>query len=130
MSISFFVEIEKYAEKHYIKSFAKKYGRAWELTLEAVLLELQNFDFLLKRSIAEIIFVGEGLKICKVEFKVAGTKFSRHASGNRCIVALYPEKSLIKILLMYSKNDLPSKNETAAWQKIIKENYPEYKDLF
>jgi len=34
--------------------------------------------------------------------------------------------SEIKILLMYHKNDTDSKNETAAWKKIIRDNYDNY----
>lgn len=129
MSIKYSVSVENYAQRHYIKSFAKKYIRAWDITLEAVLWELQDFDFLLSRSIAEIVINKENIKICKVEFKVAGTPYSRHASGNRCIVALHQDQSLIKILLVYHKNDLPSKNETAAWKSLIKENYSDYKNF-
>lgn len=129
MSIKHSVSLETFAERHYAKSFAKKYGRAWDITIEAVLWELQDFDLLLTRSIAEIIISKDKIKICKVEFKVAGTPYSRHASGNRCIVAWHQDCALVKILLIYHKNDLSSKNETAAWKNLIKENYSEYRDL-
>jgi len=33
-------------------------------------------------------------------------------------------------LLVYSKTDIASRNETAEWQRLIRENYSEYKHLF
>jgi hypothetical protein len=42
-------------------------------------------------------------------------------------VAVDYMKREVKILLVYGKTDLRGHNETAEWQKIIKENYPEYK---
>lgn len=36
MSTNYCVVIEKYAQRHYIEKFAKKYGRAWDITLEAL----------------------------------------------------------------------------------------------
>lgn len=129
MSINYCVNIEKYAERHFIKSFAKKYGRAWKVTIEALKRELQSFEILLLKTIAEIITEKEDIKISKVEFKVAGTDESRHGSGNRCIVSVNNKNSAIKILLLYHKNHLGKGNETATWKQIIKENYPEYKNL-
>lgn len=129
MSINYCVSIEKYAERHFIKSFAKKYGKAWDITIEALKRELQSFEVLLLKTIAEIIVENEEFKISKVEFKVAGTNESRHSSGNRCIIAINNQNNSIKILLLYHKNDLGNGNETSKWKQIIKENYPEYKNL-
>lgn len=129
MSINYCVDIEKYAERHFIKSFAKKYGKAWDITIEALKRELQSFEVLLLKTIAEIIVENEEFKISKVEFKVAGTNESRHSSGNRCIIAINNKNNSIKILLLYHKNDLGDGNETSKWKQIIKENYPEYKNL-
>ena len=123
------VSIEKYAERYFIKNFAKKYGQAWDITVEALKRELQSFEVLLLKTIAEIIVEKEGVKISKVEFKVAGTNESRHGSGNRCIVAINDQDKSIKILLLYHKNHLGKGNETAKWKQIIKENYLEYKNL-
>jgi len=33
------VIIEKFSERHYMKTFSKKYGRAWDITLEALIRE-------------------------------------------------------------------------------------------
>ena len=129
MFIKYAVAIEKFAQRHYIKKFAKKYGRAWEITLEALICEFQNFDILFEKSIAETITDSDDIKICKTEFRIAGTNQSRHGSGNRCIVMLNRSKNVINVLLVYGKGDIGGGKETAAWKNIIRENYPECRNL-
>jgi hypothetical protein len=126
MSTKYTVNIEQYAQRHFIKKFEKKYRQAWSITIEALMKEFKSFDVLLGRSIAETITEAENLKICKVEFKIAGTDHSRHASGNRCIVAVHKKESVINVLLVYHKKDLGEGSETAKWKQVIKENYSEY----
>lgn len=123
------VIFEDFTQRHYIKSFAKKYKTSWDLTLGFLGEEFRRIDILFLKSIAETIVDGE-VKICKTEFKIAGTKESRHSSGNRCVVAIHPAESEVRVLLVYAKTDLSGKHETAEWQNIIKENYPQYKNLF
>lgn len=130
MSISYLVSIKNFAENHYLKKFAKKYKGAWEITYKALFEELQRFDSLLTTSIAEIITTSGDIAIAKTEFRVAGTTKSRHASGNRCIVAVDKSLALVNILLIYHKSDLGDGNETAKWKQLIKSNYPEYSNLF
>ncbi|MFZ2969559.1 MAG: hypothetical protein WA063_00260 [Minisyncoccia bacterium] len=127
MSIKYSVNIEKYVERHFIKSFEKKYHRAWDITMEALIREFQSFDVLLTHTIAEMITETPDIKICKVEFKVAGSNQSRHSSGNRCIVAVHKDTNIVNILLIYHKNDIGAGNETAKWKQIIKNNYPDYR---
>jgi len=129
MSIKYSVNIEKYAERHFIKNFEKKYRRAWDITINTLIREFQSFNVLLDRSIAEMITENSSIKICKVEFKIAGTNQSRHGSGNRCIVAIHKDISLVKVLLVYHKNNLGGGNETAKWKQVIKDNYPDYRGL-
>jgi hypothetical protein len=69
------------------------------------------------------------VKICKTEFKISGGRESRHSSGNRCIVAIYGVERVVRILLIYHKNDLGSGNETARWKQLVKDNYPEYRGM-
>lgn len=130
MSIKYTVNIEDYAQRHYIKTFEKKYHKAWDITIEALIRQFQSFDVLLLRKIAEIIIDSENIRICKTEFSVAGSNKSRHGSGNRCIVAVHKDISTINVLLVYHKNNLGSGNETAKWKQIIKENYSKYNKLF
>lgn len=84
---------------------------------------------LLLKSIAEVIAERDEIKIGKVEFKVAGTDDLGHGSGNRCIVAIDNRGKMINILLVYHKSHLGKGNETVRWKQVIKENYPEYKNL-
>ncbi len=123
------VVIEKFAGRRFIKNFRKKYKAAWETTEQALLQEFRVFDVLFLKSIAETIVDREGIKICKTEFKISGSRESRHGSGNRCIVAIHKDKNLLRVLLVYHKNDLGHGNETATWRQIIKENYPEYRNI-
>ncbi len=130
MYTNYEVIIESFAERHFIKSFAKKYKNAWDFTFSAIEREFQSFDVILEKKIAEeITDKSADIIICKTEFKIAGTKESRHSSGNRCIVAKYSRTNRICVLLIYHKNDLGGNNETAMWRKIIKDNYPEYSKI-
>ena len=130
MQSNYSVQIEKFAERHFIKSFEKKYKNHWNITLRAITAELERIDALIKTSRAETICDTCGIKIIKTEFRVSGTKESARTSGNRCIVAWNQTKQFVSILLVYGKTDIASHNETSEWQKIIKENYPECSNLF
>lgn len=124
------VRIEKFAEKHFIKSFEKKYKNHWEVTLRAIIAGLERIDMLINTSKAETVCDVDGIKIIKTEFRVDRSKESAKTSGNRCIVAWNQEKQFVAVLLVYSKTDIASHNETAEWQRIVKDNYPEYIHLF
>ncbi len=130
MDVNFPVQIEPFAEKHYIKKFSRKYKSHWDVTLTAIKAELERIDALLKTDRAILISENLGVKIVKTKFRVSGTKESAKTSGNRCIVAWHQEKKTVSILLVYNKTDLSSHNETAEWQNVIKNNYPEYKKFF
>jgi hypothetical protein len=127
MEPNFSVQIEPFAERHFIKSFEKKYKSSWDSTYQSIVEMLERIDALLLTDKAETITDLGNIKFIKTKFRVAGTKESAKTSGNRCIVAVDYMKREVKILLVYGKTDLRGHNETAEWQKIIKENYPEYK---
>ncbi|PIT93061.1 MAG: hypothetical protein COU06_02015 [Candidatus Harrisonbacteria bacterium CG10_big_fil_rev_8_21_14_0_10_38_8] len=130
MFINYAVVIEPFANRHYIKTFAKKYKKAWDFTLSALIREFQNFDVILEKTIAEeITDRNADVVICKTEFRISGTQKSRHGSGNRCIVAKDKNTNKIWVLLVYHKNDLGGGNETSNWKNLIKRNYPEYGKL-
>lgn len=130
MFTKYTVVIETFAKRHYIKTFAKKYKKVWNFTLEVLAEEFSKFDILLTKSIAEeITDRNADVVICKTEFKISGTKESRHGSGNRCIVAKHKNTNKVCVLLVYHKKDLGGGNETANWKSIIKKNYPEYRSL-
>lgn len=123
MQGNFSVKIEDFAERHFIKSFQKKYQGQWDMTRLAIVAELERIDNLLLTERAEIISDTNGIQVIKTKFRVAGTKESAKTSGNRCIVALNKEKQSVSVLLVYAKTDLSGKNETAEWKTIIKEQY-------
>ena len=123
------VIFELFTERHFIKTFSKKYKNAWISTYKGLIVEFSFFDFLFEKKIAETIIDSDEIKICKTEFKIAGTNESRHGSGNRCIVALHKKTNKINVLLVYHKNDLGKGQETAEWNRLIKNNYKEYGDI-
>ena len=125
------VDFGHFTERHFIKEFAKKYKSAWDTTLKGLLLEFTYVELLFDKSIAETICVSADntVKICKTEFKIAGTQVSRHASGNRCIIAIHQDTSRVQVLLVYTKGDLGDGNETAKWKSLVRENYAEYAKL-
>jgi len=129
ISTDYDVEIEKFAERHFIKYFEKKYKGAWDATEEALRQEFRIFDVLFQKSIAETITDRGDVKICKTEFKISGSRESRHGSGNRCIVAIHADTRVVHVLLVYHKNDLGHGNETAQWKQVIKNHYPEYREM-
>ncbi|MDD3293039.1 MAG: hypothetical protein PHI45_03395 [Candidatus Pacebacteria bacterium] len=131
MESNYLVQIEGFAERHFIKSFEKKYKGHWDITLRAIIFELERIDNLLLTSKADIIIDKENIRIVKTEFKIAGSKESTKTSGNRCIVAWHKEDKLVSVLLVYGKTDLSSGNkETDEWKRMIRENYSQYEHLF
>ena len=129
MSGLYAVQIEDYAERHFIKKFRKKYKHGWERTEEAIRAMYERVDNLLEKKRANVICDVDGVRIIKSEFAIAGSIVSAKSAGNRCIAACIVDNRVVKILLVYSKNDLSGHNETAEWKKLIRENYPEYRDL-
>lgn len=126
------VLFESFTERHYVKTFEKKYKGAWNKTKKALEIEFSFFDILFSKSIAETITVSSDhtVKICKTEFKILGTDISRHGSGNRCIVAVHVDTQTVYVLLVYTKTAVKGNNETNWWKGVIKNNYPEYSNLF
>jgi len=125
------VVFKPFTERHYIKSFAKKYQGAWSKTLKALTIEFIFVQLLFGKTIAETICVSpdNDIKICKTEFKILGTQVSRHGSGCRCIIAIHESKKLVNVLLVYSKGDVDGKNETVWWTNLVKDTYPEYRNI-
>ncbi|MCX6756298.1 MAG: hypothetical protein NTX85_03085 [Candidatus Nomurabacteria bacterium] len=123
------VQIEDFAQRHFIKSFEKKYKVHWDITLRAIMAELERIDMLLLTDRAETVYDGGDVKIIKTKFKVVKSKESATTSGNRCILAWHKNNHFVSILLVYGKTDLGGGKETAEWKRIVKENYPQYCDF-
>jgi hypothetical protein len=79
---------------------------------------------------ADLISAIGHLKLVKLDFAVEGTRMSPKASGNRCILFVDEDTRLVKILLVYSKNEISPPNETQKWKNIIKDEYGEIAAIF
>ena len=118
------VSIEKYAERHFIKSFSKKYKGAWNITQIAIVEQFRRFVVLVgATNNTEKILIKDSQYIVKHDFKIAGTKESTKTSGDRAIVYVDVSLRECRVLLVYSKNDISPPNETQKWQALIRENY-------
>ena len=60
----------------------------------------------------EVISTSGCYKLIKLDFAVEGTRISPKASSNRCILFVDEDMRVVKILLVYSKNDISPPNET------------------
>ncbi len=131
MSTKYGVVVEKFAERHFISGFKKKYKSAWDVTWKGIEEELRRIDALIGvGNMVEIIMDRGEIKICKTEFRVASTQQSRHGSGNRCIIAVHQLDACVRVLLVYHKNDLRGgTHETAAWKNLVREHYAEYAEF-
>ena len=129
------VFIEEFAQRHYIKSFIKKYkDKKWEITLFAIKSILARYDNITPKHISndsklDIICPCGEYMIVKLDFAVAGTQMSPKSFGNRVVAAVDTKNKLIKILLVYSKNDISPPSETTKWKNIISQKYEEFKGL-
>jgi len=131
MSTRHDVDFDVYTERHYIKNFRKKYSeRVWLLAENAIRFICSNVDELLKSSQCETIYQNDSLRLCKIQFAIPGTATSPKASGNRGIIVINENGTSVKIVLLYHKSDVvKSGNETVAWKKIVRDNFPEYREL-
>jgi len=129
------VFVEDFALRHYIKSFAKKYkGKQWDITLTAIKAILARYDNIAANNIStvsklDIICPCGQYMIVKLDFTIAGSNVSAKSSGNRVIAAVDTVNKIVKILLVYSKNDIGPPNETAKWKNMVVQYYEEFKGL-
>lgn len=125
------VLIEEYAKRHYIKVFKKKYKGSWDVTETAIIQVIRRIDNILGLTDkAEIIYDCKRKSLVKLDFKIAGTKESAKTSGNRAIVFVDHISRTCNVLLIYSKNEICSPNETQKWLNIVKLNFPDIWETF
>jgi len=124
------VEFESFTERHYIKNFQKEYKDKWLATKRTIIAVCERIDNMLLYKRADLISVSGCYKLVKLDFAVEGTQMSPKASGNRCILFVDEDMRMVKILLVYSKNDISPPNETQKWKKIVKDEYGEIAKLF
>lgn len=130
MSTDYAVVIEPFAERHYIKSFRKKYLGRWDIAERAIIEQAKRIETLsAETQIAELMVDRNPIRIYKMEFRIPKTNESRKSSGNRCILAADRAKRLCRVLLVYSKDDLGTRNETATWKQMVRDEYPELREI-
>ena len=129
------VFIEKFAESHFCRVFEKKCrGKQWEITIKAIKEMLARYENLVvgnksnSSKLDIICHCGEYI-IIKLDFTIAGSNVSAKSSGNRVVAAVDTIQKIIKILLIYSKNDIDQPNETVKWKRMVAENYDEFNKL-
>ena len=124
------VKFEPYTERHYVKIFKKEYLDKWFATERTIIMVCEHIDNMLQYNRADLISVTGCHKLVKLDFAVEGTQMSPKASGNRCILFVDEDIRAVKILLVYSKNDISPPNETQKWKAIIKREFSEIALLF
>lgn len=124
------VLVEKFAERHFIKTFLKKYKTQWTRTLNDILFMCEHIENMLKTQRADLISVNGNYRLVKLDFAIFGTKLSPKKSGNRCILVVDDKLRLVRILLVYAKTDLSPKNETQQWKNILRDEYDDVVKIF
>lgn len=126
MSIKYSLQIEDFAQNHYIKKFSKKYKKEWSVVWVGIQESLRRFDQLYLKKRVVLVAGNQEFGIFKMDFKVTANESARKA-GNRCIFLVDNKNILISVLLVYHKDYLGKGNETSEWKRMIKNNYS--KDL-
>ena len=124
------VEFEDFAERHYIKKFHKKYMEKWAATRHTITTVCERIDNMLLYNRADLISEAGSCKLVKLDFAVEGTRSSPKSSGNRCILFINEDTRQVKILLVYSKDEISPPNETQKWKTVIKNEFAEVSEIF
>jgi hypothetical protein len=124
------VKFEPFTERHYVKKFRKNYKDKWLATERTIIAVCERIDNMLQYNRADLISTSGCHKLVKLDFSVEGTRISPKTSGNRCILLVNEDTREVKILLVYSKNEISPPYETQKWMNIIKGEYGEIAKLF
>ena len=124
------VVFEDYTKRHFIKNFEKKYKPRWAKTQDDIIFVCEHVENMLLTKRADLISVADNYRLVKLDFAIFGLKISPKSSGNRCILLLDDDMRTVKVLLVYSKNDISTHNETQEWKNIIRNQYPSVGEIF
>ncbi len=126
------VYISKYAERHFIKRFAKDHkGKIWLITLESIKDDLRRVRALTNKQQVDELLHKDTFWLFKYDFAVAQSNISPKKSGNRCVVVLDSSQHRIDVLLVYAKSDLPKNvGETQYIRSFMQSEYPQYWQRF
>ena len=123
------VVFSSYAQRHFIKRFAKDYkGRQWVVTQDSIFQDLKRVHALTDTQQVDELRRSDGCILFKYDFAIAQTKISPKASGNRCIIFLDSKRQLETVLLVYGKTDLPK--NTSETQYILQTAKDEFSELW
>lgn len=131
-TVLFRIDFSVFSKRNYLKYFEKKYPKkAWDYTVESIIQDLSRIrtsaSDMQKSMQVDELWHGEDCWIFKYDFRVAGTKTSTKASGNRVVAFLDSSNNFIEILIIYDKGCLPkNKTETTFIEGIMKEEFPNY----
>ena len=126
------VVFEPFAERHFMKSFAKKYKSSWTKTRDYIESMCGRIDNVMESQRADLITVSSDgrYRLVKLDFAIFGVKVSPKKSGNRCILCVDDKLRLVRVLLVYAKTDLPARNETQEWKRLVRDEYGDVKGWF
>lgn len=124
------VVFEDFTKRHFIKNFEKKYKSKWDKTQDDIIFVCEHIENMLLTKHADLISVADNYRLVKLDFAIFGLKISPKSSGNRCILLLDDAMRIVKVLLVYSKNDISARNETQEWKNIIRGQYQSIAKLF
>lgn len=125
------IEFDSFAERYYIKAFAKKHKSHWDKTRNDIEDMCKRIDALLCISKADLINSVDEHKLVKLDFAVEGTRLGPSKSGNRCILHINENLHLVRILLVFNEGEhIDKPNITAKWKKIIKKQFPDLGAIF
>ena len=126
------VVFEPFSEKHFVKSFVKKYKTNWTRTRDYIEFMCGHIDNVLMSKRADLISVSPDghYRLVKLDFAIFGMKVSPKKSGNRCILMVDDRMRLVRVLLVYAKTDLSSRNETQEWKRLVKNEYRDVVEAF
>lgn len=121
------VYFSDYANRHFIKRFAKSYpGKRWVVTKDSIYQELRRISELQGSQQVSELKKNGSYRLFKYEFSIAQSHLSAKNSGNRCIVFLDSKSHRLDILLIYGKTDLPKNmNETVFVYNTVKNQFNE-----
>jgi len=128
-----------YLSKVFKKDFEKKYGKAFDITMQVIKIELKNFENLIKQNKCTMINKSScnNYIFIKVDFKIAWQNNTKWRDEYRYIAFIDIKKCKSYLLLIYSKNNIWSwdkkcskQNETLWWKCLIKKYYTEFLKYF
>lgn len=119
-----------YAQRHYIKRFAKDYkGKRWIVTQDSIFQDLKRVHSMQSSQQVDELKSGDGCKLFKYDFAVAQSNVSPKGSGNRCIVFLDEKTHRQDVLIVYGKGDLPKNMlETQYIYSTVEKEYASFWD--